>query len=108
MKEVDDKLVKDFFSEHKQEIKDNGFSRRVRRNLPDRSLNISRNLVIACRVITITLFFVLGGLQAVGNAIRETFVSMMQYGTENIDIKSLLIGATVLLFFGVRSIITAD
>ena len=30
-----DKILKDFFSEHKQEISDNGFTQRVMRRLPD-------------------------------------------------------------------------
>lgn len=35
MTEVDnDKLLRDFFAENKQEIADNGFSRRVMRHLP--------------------------------------------------------------------------
>ena len=33
MTETDDKLLKQFFGEQKQEIEDNGFSRRVMRNL---------------------------------------------------------------------------
>ena len=33
--ETNDKLLKQFFSEQKQEIADNGFSRRVMRNLPE-------------------------------------------------------------------------
>ncbi len=38
MTEIDnDKLLRDFFAENKQEIADNGFSRRVMHHLPDRS-----------------------------------------------------------------------
>ena len=37
MTETDDKLLKQFFGEQKQEIEDNGFSRRVMRNLPGRN-----------------------------------------------------------------------
>ncbi len=33
--ETNDKLLKDFFSENKKEIADNGFSRRVIQNLPE-------------------------------------------------------------------------
>ena len=39
MTEIDnDKLLRDFFAENKQEIADNGFSRRVMHHLPDRSI----------------------------------------------------------------------
>lgn len=34
MMENDDKLLTSFFAEHRQEIADNGFSRRVLRHLP--------------------------------------------------------------------------
>ena len=38
MTEIDnDKLLRDFFTENRQEIADRGFSRRVMHHLPDRS-----------------------------------------------------------------------
>ena len=43
MTEIDnDKLLKDFFAENKREIADNGFSRRVMHQLPDRSNRLAR------------------------------------------------------------------
>ena len=36
MMENNDKLLIDFFAENRQEIPDNGFTRRVMRHLPDR------------------------------------------------------------------------
>ena len=43
MKEVDnDKLLRNFFAENRQEIADNGFSRRVMHHLPDRSYRLAR------------------------------------------------------------------
>ena len=77
MTETDDKLLKQFFGEQKQEIEDNGFSRRVMRNL--------------------------GGLQATISTLREVFVSMVQQSaTTGFDPKSLYIAALVLAFFGAR------
>ncbi|MDR3118883.1 MAG: DUF5056 domain-containing protein [Mediterranea sp.] len=108
MTEMNDKLLKRFFSEHKQEIKDNGFSRRVMKNLPDRNLKISNVWTTCCGALAFILFFATGGLQAIGGILRETFTSMIQYGTANLDIRSILIATTVLLFFGLRRIISAD
>ena len=42
MMENDDKLLTSFFAEHRQEIADNGFSRRVLRHLPDRSRHLAQ------------------------------------------------------------------
>ena len=43
MTEIDnDKLLRDFFAENKQEIADNGFSRRVMHHLPGRSNRLAR------------------------------------------------------------------
>ncbi|NDV82432.1 DUF5056 domain-containing protein [Bacteroides sp. 51] len=108
MTEMDDKLLKQFFSEHKQEIADNGFSRRVIKNLPDRSLKISRIWTTCCCAVALILFFALDGLQAIGSVLRETFTSMVEYGAANLDIRSLMIAGTVLLFLGVRKIIATD
>ena len=68
--ETNDKLLKQFFSEQKQEIADNGFTRRVVRNLPetaDRSwivwvfsaigMAISMYLVINSTIIEQLLLF---------------------------------------------------
>lgn len=109
MTEMNDKLLEEFFSEHKQkEIADNGFSRRVMKNLPDRSLRISRILTTCCGAIALILFFALGGLEVICSVLRETFLSMIQYGAENLDLKSVAIAGTVLLFLGVRRILAAD
>jgi hypothetical protein len=108
MMETDDKLLKQFFSEHKQEIKDNGFSRIVMKRLPDRSLSISNVWTTCCKALALILFLALGGLQAIGGVLREIFTLVVQHGAINFDFSSLLMAAAVLLFFGIRSIITAN
>jgi hypothetical protein len=108
MTETDDKLLKRFFSEHKQEIEDNGFSRLVMKRLPDRSLSISNVWTTGCKALALILFFALGGLQAIGGVLREVFTLVVQHGAVYFDFSSLLVAAAVLLFFGIRSIITAN
>lgn len=109
MTEMDDnKLLKDFFSEHKQEIADNGFSRRVIKNLPNRALRISNTWTTCCCAIALILFFTLGGLQAIGSLLNEIIVLMVSYGATNLDLKSLLIAGFVLFFLGVRRIVATD
>ena len=48
MMENDDKLLTSFFAEHRQEIADNGFSRRVLRHLPDRSRHLAQIWTAFC------------------------------------------------------------
>lgn len=109
MTEMNDKLLKQFFSQNKQEIADNGFSHRVMRNLPGRQENtLSRIWSACCVAIALILFFALDGLQLVCGVLRETFTSMIEYGATNLDMKSLLIAGIVLLFLGVRRIIAAE
>ena len=103
MTETEDKLLKQFFSEQKQEVKDNGFSRRVMRNLPGRNHRLIQVWGTVCTVLCVILFFAFGGLQATISTLREVFVSMVQHGlTAGFDPKSLYIAILVLAFFGAR------
>ena len=76
--ETNDKLLKDFFSENKKEIADNGFSNRVVRNLPqtaDRSWIV---WVFAAIGMAISIYFGLtSGL--LGHAFTLLFKSVPYY-----------------------------
>ena len=48
MMENNDKLLTSFFAEHRQEIADNRFSRRVLRHLPDRSHHLAQIWAAFC------------------------------------------------------------
>ena len=72
MTENNDKLLIDFFAENRQEIPDNGFTRRVMRHLPDRTRRISQVWVTFCFTLALVLFFVFDGLQQVLGTLRET------------------------------------
>ncbi len=101
---TDDKLLQKFFSDNRKEIEDNGFSRRVMHHLPDRYYRISQLWSLFCFTLAIVLFFVLDGLQLVLATLRETFTSALESGAAEIDPKSLVIVAVVLLYFGYRKI----
>ena len=53
----DDELVAMFFAEQKQELEDDGFSKRVMQQLPSRSLRLSRIWTLVCSLLGIGLFF---------------------------------------------------
>ena len=105
MTEIDnDKLLRDFFAENKQEIADNGFSRRVMHHLPDRSNRLSRIWSAFVMTVAAALFVWLGGLDATWGTIREVFIGMITHGTSSLDPKSIIIAAVVLLFMATRKV----
>lgn len=105
MTEIDnDKLLRDFFAENKQEIADNGFSRRVMYHLPDRSNRLAHIWSTSVMAIGAVLFVWLGGLEAAWGTLREVFVSMINQGTTSLDPKSMIIAGVVLLFMATRKI----
>ena len=71
MTENDDKLLTAFFAGNRQEIPDNGFTRRVMRHLPDRTHRISQVWVTFCFTLALVLFFAFDGLQQVQGTLRE-------------------------------------
>ncbi len=101
---TDDKLLQQFFSDNRKEIEDNGFSRRAMHHLPNRYYRISQLWSLFCFTLAVVLFFVLDGLQLVLGALRETFTSAIQSGAAELDPKSLIIVAVVLVYLGYRKI----
>ncbi|ADV45218.1 DUF5056 domain-containing protein [Bacteroides helcogenes] len=105
MMENDDKLLEQFFAGNRQEIADNGFTRRVMHRLPNRSHRLSQIWTAFCFTLALVLFVTLDGLQLIIDALRETFSTTIQSGTiTQLDPKSLLIAAVVLIFLGCRKI----
>ena len=102
--ENDENLLKDFFTANKQEIADNGFSRRVMHRLPDRSNWLARIWNAAVVVAGAVLFIWMGGLEAAWGTIREVFISMINQGTAELDPKSIIIASVVLVFMATRKV----
>lgn len=101
----DEKLLTTFFAEHRQEIPDNGFSRRVMHRLPDRTLWLSRLWTGFCFTLAVVLFVVLDGAQLLIDSLRETFDAALQHGAAaELDPKTLAIAAVVLILLGYRKI----
>ena len=80
MMENDDKLLTSFFAEHRQEIADNGFSRRVLRHLPDRSRHLAQIWTAFCFTLALVLFVSLDGVQLILDTLRETFDTAIRSG----------------------------
>ncbi len=95
-----------FFAEHRQDIADNGFSRRVLRHLPDNSQRLSQIWTACCFTLALVLLVAFGGLQAILNTLCETFETSLRSGVAEIDPKSLIIAGIVLSYFAYRKIST--
>ena len=96
MTEIDnDKLLRDFFTENRQEIADRGFSRRNR---------LARIWNAFVMVVGAVLFVSLGGPEAAWGTIREVFIGMINHGTTSLDPKSIIIASVVLLFMAARKV----
>lgn len=106
MMENDDKLLKQFFADNRQEIADNGFTRGVMHRLPDRSLRLSQIWTAFCFTLALVLFVAFDGLQLVLGTLRETFTSAIENGATQLDPKSLIVAGIVLLYLGYRKIST--
>lgn len=103
MMETDDKLIRTFFAEQKQEIPDNGFSRRVIHQLPCRTSVLFKVWSVFIMLVAVVLFLAFDGLQAIIYTVRDIFVSLIQNeAATGIDSKSLIIVVLVLTFLGVR------
>ena len=106
MMENNDKLLTSAGPEHRQEIADNRFSRRVLRHLPDRSHHLAQIWAAFCFTLCLVLFVALDGVQLILDTLRETFDSAIRSGASELDPKSLIIAGVVLLYFGYRKIVS--
>lgn len=104
MTEDTDKLLKTFFAENRQEIADNGFSRRVMRRLPNGLNHLASLWTGLCFVLAVVLFVCMDGLQLIGDTLRETWNVALESSLTQADPKSLIIAGLVLLYFIYRKI----
>lgn len=72
MTENDEQMLMRFFDEHRQDIADNGFTERVMRQLPTRTMRLSRWWTAICWAIGIALFFMVDGV----GQLRGIFVAL--------------------------------
>lgn len=109
MTEIDDKLLKQFFQEQKQEIADDGFSRRVKAQLPDRIRKLSNAWVSLCSAIAIVLFFAFDGLNILFNLLQQAYISIVQFfATTQFDLRTWCIVVVILLFAGMSRLFSME
>lgn len=108
MTKTDDNAISMFLKEQKQEIPDNGFSRRVMRSLPDRSNRLNKIWCGICIIISIGLFFIFNGFEVIFNILREIFTSSMSHSFSALNQQTLLLTGGVILFLGIRKICSLE
>ena len=99
---TDDELVAMFFEENRQELADDGFSQRVMRQLPSRSLRLSRIWTALCLLAGIGFFVWIDGLSQLRRVLWnmlgnfEGFVSSIDFsGTSPVMILASLLVFTM-------------
>lgn len=105
MVDKDDILLKNFLQANKQEVADNGFSRRVMNRLPERrAVLLSYFLSAVSVVLAVAIFFVQDGVSIIGSALREVFQNISFNGNlstfSGTEPWTLAVAAVVLLFMG--------
>ena len=65
MKDNDEELIARFFADNRQEIADDGFTRRVMERLPGKALWLNRLWTAACMLVGLGLFVLLDGAAAI-------------------------------------------
>lgn len=98
-----DNIVHNFMQEHKKELADDGFSRRVMRCLPGKGERLATIWTAICTGVGILLFYLLDGVYVLIDLLRELFGRVTSDLSE-IDIKYLLIVALVLAGLGCRQL----
>lgn len=104
MMDNDDKLIESFMLTHKHEIADNGFSRRVIRQLPQRAKWLSDMLSVACTIICCVLFYVYNGFEILFQTIYELITAQSYHLITESNFQSLVIATIVLVVIGVQRV----
>ena len=81
----EEQLLGQFFAEHQLDVEDRGFTNRVMRRLPDRSVCLNRIWTAICSVAVVVLFFLTKGWVSIFGTMQgiftNTVTSVSQTGT---------------------------
>ena len=102
MMENDNKLISQFM----HEIEDNGFSRRVIRQLPEHAKWMSDVLTTVCTVLCCILFYVFDGFNFLFGVIVEVITSQSYNLMSNTNFISLAIATVVVIIIGVQRVVS--
>ena len=94
----EDKLLQKFFAEHRKDIADEGFTRRVIQRLPAHKNRTAQIWTFCCSVLTLVAFVALDGVHLLGNALMQALRNTVNSGIMDIDPKAMLLAAVILVY----------
>ena len=100
----DEKMLKELFASCKQDVADDGFTRRVMRCLPDRDLRLSQIWSACCCTLAVVLFVAFDGAGLLLGALRQGVEALAHTDWTQADLGSLAAVVVVALFLVYRKV----
>lgn len=106
MNRKDEQLISQFMQANKQEIADNGFSRKVMRKLPASSAKRwSDILTVICVISCCILFYACNGFNLILQSLREVFQNQtMEIMNQPNSLWTSLVTIATIAFLSIRSV----
>ncbi len=100
-----ERLIRQYFTDNKPELPDDGFTRRVMHRLPQPRRRARRRLLLGNLVgytAAAVLFIALGGIEAMGNALVRIFEQAAQHA--HYDFQTVVVVIAVLIYLLCRKV----
>ena len=105
MNKKDEQLISKFMQNNKQEIADNGFSRKVMQRLPVSAKVWSDILTVACVISCCILFYAFDGFSLILQSVREVLQNQtMELMNQPNNLQTLIAVIATVAFLSIRSV----
>ena len=108
----DERLIVQFFQEHKRAIPEDGFTRRVRRLLPHRHRNLTRLWTMLCSCAGVVLFLLIDGIDslrlALGNVAGDLIGAFSSFSITGMTPVVVFVAVITLLSVTVSNLLSAE
>jgi hypothetical protein len=108
MTDKDDLLLKSYFGEHKQTIKDNGFTEKVMRQIPIKEMQLARIWTSTCTLLAIVLFIIFKGWTIVYDIVNQLLCSIKIDHLLQISPSTLIVIGVVLMIIMIRKVCSIE
>ena len=105
MNKKDEQLISKFMQNNKQEIADNGFSRKVMQRLPVSAKVWSDILTVACVISCCILFYAFDGFSLILQSVREVLQNQtIELMNQPNNLQTLIAVMATVAFLSIRSV----